>query len=220
MQKSYGVVWREEGRVEAGKLELLPRMLRLAGRSGPRDIPYDDLAAIRIGRSAADRLDGRPSIVLDRKSAAPVTISTVAQTDLVGEIAQRLTELQIGAARARRVVVVLPLRAGARDAVRALLDNGPPFDPSVVDGLERHEVLLTPTEAIFLFESSGDGEAAIEALLGKPELWQAAAAWHDHLAGPPQIAEVAYSWRRPEDHDEVSFLATPGPGDSDGGDVF
>src|SRR5262249_57092786 len=56
MQPSYGVVWREEGGEPAtGKLELLPRTVRLDGRDGLQEIAYEDVAAIRIGRSRAAR---------------------------------------------------------------------------------------------------------------------------------------------------------------------
>lgn len=220
MQTSYGVVWREaDESLAAGKLEIHPGSIHLVGREKAQDIPYDELAAVRVGRSAAERIDGRPSVVLERKHAEPLTISTVAQANLVGEIVDRLTELQLGAASGQRAAIVLPLKEGARDAVRSLLDAGPPFDPSRIAGLERHEVLLTASEAVFLFESNADARA-LDALLAEPVVWQSAAAWRDHLAGPPRIAEVVFSWSRPAGQDDVSFLATPGPGDSDGGDVF
>ena len=57
-------------------------------------------------------------------------------------------------------------------------------------------------------------------LLSDDRLWAAAAAWKDVVAGPPRLAEDAYSWSRPKRTDFVSFEPTPGPGDSDGGDVF
>jgi hypothetical protein len=47
-----------------------------------------------------------------------------------------------------------------------------------------------------------------------------AAAWEDLVEGPPRIAEDAYSWIRRHVPDDVSFAPTPGPGDSDGGDLF
>ena len=87
-----------------------------------------------------------------------------------------------------------------------------------VPGLDRHEVFLTSDEAIFVFEASRAD--ALEPLLAQPELWQAAAAWHDHVAGPPRIAEDAFSWARADDSEGVSYLATPGPGDSEGGDIY
>lgn len=166
-----------------------------------------------------ERIDGRPSVVLERIGQVPVTIATVAQSSLVGEIAERLAEFQLGAAAPRRLVLVLPLRAGAQDAVRDLLAQGPPIDLEEVPELDRHEVLLTSDEVIFVFESE-QGADTIAALLARSEFWHAAADWQEHVGGPPRLAEESYSWARPADEDELSFLPTPGPGDSDGGDIF
>jgi hypothetical protein len=114
---------------------------------------------------------------------------------------------------------VLPLRPGAEDAVRGLLAKGPPFDVGRIPELDRHEVFLTPEEVIFVFESEGRSDS-IAALLSKPEAWQAAGSWTEHVAGPPRLAESLYSWGRPDGEEALSFLPTPGPGDSDGGDIF
>lgn len=143
----------------------------------------------------------------------------MAQSSLVGEITERLAELRLGATTPRRLVIVLPLRPGAHDAVRQLLAQGPPFELEQVPELDRHEILLTPAEAIFVFESA-NGADAIAALLSKPAFWEAAGEWQAHVAGPPRLAEAAYSWARPDEPDELFFLPTPGPGDSDGGDIF
>jgi hypothetical protein len=220
MQRSYGVVWREGDRpLVAGKLELLPRALRLEGRDRLRDIPYERLAGVHVGRSAADRIDGRPSVVLERRDGDVFTIAAVAQSNLIGEITERLTELQLGAQQSRRLAVVLPLKPGAHDEVRALLDAGPPFDPAGVQGLDRHEVFLTPNEVVFFFES-GLGADALAGLLSEPELWQAAASWREHVGGPPRVGEDVFSWSRVDGEGDVYFLPTPGPGDSDGGDIY
>ena len=199
MRTSYGVVWREGTRPLArGKLELLPRAMRLEGMTGStpttREIAYDYLSEIRIGRSLEERIDGRPSLVLAPRTGDTLSIASVAQSGVVAEIAERLSALQFGEHVSRRIAVVLPLRAEARDAVRALLAAGPPFDPEAL-GLDRHDVFLTASEAVFIFESEL-GAAALEPLLQDPELWQSAAAWHDYLAGPPQIAEDVFSWTR------------------------
>jgi hypothetical protein len=220
MRRTYGVVWREGDRpVVAGKLELLPRGLHLEGRDCSSDIPYERLAAVHVGRTAAERLDGRPAVVLERRGGGIVTISAVAQSDLVGEIAARLAELQLGAADARPLVIVLPLKPGSHGEVRALLDAGPPFDPDGIEGLERHEVFLTPSEVVFFFESSL-GRDALATLLSQAEIWESAAAWHEHVHGLPRIAESVFSWSRTDEPAGVYYLPTPGPGDSDGGDIF
>ena len=220
MRTSYGVVWREGSRPLArGKLELLPRALRLDGMAGAvpttREVAYDLLSEIRIGRSAADRIDGRPTLVLAPRSGDPLAIASVAQAGVIAEIAERLAALQFGSARQRRTAVVVPLREESHDAVRSLLSDGPPFDPDRI-GLDRHDVFLTQLEAIFVFESRL-GDKALEPLLEQPELWQTAAAWHEHVDGPPRIAEDVYSWARP-DADTDRSLLPPGlrNGDSSG----
>jgi hypothetical protein len=200
MQKTYGVVWREGSLpLATGMLELGPRDLRLEGRSESRPaaqtIAYENLAGVRVGRSAAERIEGRPTVIIEQRAGLPVTLTTVAQTTLLGEIVERLTALQIGGEARRRTVVVVPILEDSHDAVRALLDAGPPFSPSQLPGLDGHEVFLTRDEVIFLFDSAF-GAQAIEPLLANSELWKAAASWHEHLAGPPRIAEAVYAWRR------------------------
>jgi hypothetical protein len=209
MRASYGVVWREGSLpLASGKLELLPRAVRLDGMAGSvpttREIAYDLLSEIRIGRSAGDRIDGRPTLVLAPRTGDPFSIASVAQTGVIAEIAERLAALQFGSAGRRRTAVVIPLREDAHEAVQSLLAAGPPFDPDRI-GLDRHDVFLTPTEAIFIFESRL-GEHALEPLLEQPELWQSAAAWHEYVAGPPRIAEDVYSWKRPDTETDRSLL--------------
>lgn len=220
MQTSYGVVWREgDSRLAAGKLELLPLGIRLEGIEREQEIPYELLSGVRVGRMADERIDGQPSVVLERRTGAPVTIATVATPSLVGEIVERLAALQLGEDTVMRLAIVLPIAPESKDEVRALLETGPPFDPAEIPGLERHQVLLTSEEAIFVFDSSF-GHDALASLITDPGLWKAAAAWREHIAGPPRVAEDAYSWMRPQEHEELSALPTPGPGDSEGGDIY
>jgi hypothetical protein len=210
MRKSYGVVWREDMLpLATGKLELLPRGLRLEGLAGShptaREIAYEGLVGVRVGR-AADRIDGRPTVVLERRTGQPITIATVPQPSLVGEIAERLTALQLGPGATRRTALVIPLKKEAYEPARRLVEAGPPFDPEQVAGLDRHEVFLTSEEAVFVFESELGAEA-LEPLLAEPKLWDAAAAWRDHLAGPPRLAEDVFSWTRAETSGETQIDA-------------
>jgi hypothetical protein len=99
MRTSYGVVWREGSRpLASGKLELLPRAVQLDGMVGSvptmRQIPYDLLSEIRIGRSAVDRIDGRPTLVLASRTGNHYAIASVAQAGVIAEIAERLAALQ------------------------------------------------------------------------------------------------------------------------------
>ncbi|HUK94012.1 MAG TPA: hypothetical protein VLU96_03040 [Gaiellaceae bacterium] len=220
MQRSYGVVWRKgTGPLAAGKLELLPHGLRLEGLEGSSEVAYENLAGVRVGRTTDERIDGRPSVVLDRVHGDPVTIATVAQPSLVGEIAERLAALQLDASASRRLALVVPLKPDSHDAVRDLLAQGPPFDPEQIPGLDRHEVFLSRDEAVFVFDS-GAGADALSPLLADPDFLKTAVSWRDHVAGPPRIAETIFAWTRVEEPESLSYLPTPGPGDSDGGDIF
>jgi hypothetical protein len=220
MERSYGVVWQEGSCAPVpGKLELLPRGLRLEGLESTREVPYEAVAAIRVGRSASERINGGPSVVVERNLDDPITIATVAQPSVVGEIAERLAALRLGAQTSNRVIVILPLKPGSRPSVSRLLQQGPPFDPGAIEGLDRHQVFLTSDEAVFLFEAH-IGADALAPLLADPKLWEAASAWGEYVAGPPRIADEVFSWTRSGDPEDVSFLPTPGPGDSDGGDIY
>jgi hypothetical protein len=119
--------------------------------------------------------------------------------------------------KASRVVVVVPVKESAREQVRALVAKGPPFDlPS--SGLDAHHVFLTEQEAIFVFEAAD--RSALERLVADVDVWAAAEAWRECVAAEPRLAEDAYSWTRSDVPEGVSFAPTPGPGDSDGGDVY
>ena len=101
MHITYGVVWREgEASLSRGKLELLPLVVRLDGVTGSahtaREIPYEELAAVRIGRSETERLDGRPTVVLELVSGARVVVASVAQSGIAAELVERLTSATLG----------------------------------------------------------------------------------------------------------------------------
>jgi hypothetical protein len=115
------------------------------------------------------------------------------------------------------VVVVVPVKESVREQARALLAKGPPFDPAE-SGLDAHHVYVTEREAIFLFEAAD--RAALEGLSSPVDAWAPAEGWRVYLAGEPRVAEEAYSWTRSPVPEGVSFEATPGPGDSEGGDVY
>jgi hypothetical protein len=103
MQQSYGVVWREGAEPLArGKLELHPGSLRLDGLAGSepscREIAYDDLALVRVGRAPADRIAGRPSLVLELQGGTSLAIASVSLPGVVGELAERIAVLRIAEA--------------------------------------------------------------------------------------------------------------------------
>jgi hypothetical protein len=99
MQKRYGVVWRDGlfSPLATGKLELMSRDLRLDGlmdsKPTGQTIAYEDLVGVRVGRSEPERIDGRPTVILERRTGSRITLTTVAQPSLVGEIVERLAAL-------------------------------------------------------------------------------------------------------------------------------
>jgi hypothetical protein len=95
------------------------------------------------------------------------------------------------------VVVVAPLREGARETARLLIESGPPFSPEGTS-LTRHHVYLTDRDVVFTFEGP-DARAAVEKLVGDPGVWKAATAWRECLAGRPRIAEEIFAWDRSGD---------------------
>ena len=197
--ESYAVIWREgTGPTYAGKLELGPAALHLRGSSsvgalGRRRVPYGDVATVRIARSPSDRLNGSPTVVIDLRAAASISIGAVNGIGIVFELGDVLAELAAKeAATSARVVVVVPIRRGVQEQARQLIAAGPPFDPESVS-LEHHRVFVTDREVVFIFEGQ-DVRTTVERLIRRPGVWKAAVAWKDCLAGPPRIADEAYSW--------------------------
>jgi hypothetical protein len=109
------------------------------------------------------------------------------------------------------IAFVLPLKPGARARTEQLLAQGPPFDPRAT-GLDRYQVLLTDAEAIFVLDGPARGVES--------HVWAVGGAWDDVVAGPPRRGGTIYVWERIDRDDDISSAPTPGPGDSDGGDVF
>ena len=223
MRTTYAVTWqRGDDARRSGRLELQPSRLALEGSNGNGpvldNVPYRDLTGVWIARWSTERLSGRPTLVLARRAGDRIRIAAVAQPGMISELAEQLAILRLGdESFVSRVLVVLPLQPGASTRAGELLRAGPPFDPEVV-GLERHQAFLTDEEAVFLFEA--DEKEAAERLVSSAALSAAAAAWKDIVAGPPRLAEEAYSWVRPHVPDDVVFTPTPGPGGSDGGDLY
>jgi len=232
MRATYAVVWREGHEPAAsGRLEIRPRSVAFTGadhgRAVERVVPLDTLRAIRVGRSPGDRLDGRCSLVLEPRVGSTIRVASVAQPGIVSELAQRIAGLQLGGEEMpRRLLVAVPLKEGALERARALIASGPPFDPEDT-ALERHRVFLLDDEALFVFET-GPSAKKLEDALARPDLWRGASAWQELVAGPPRITEDVYSWERQEqqsngnggDESSLFFESTPGPGDSEGGDLY
>ncbi|HEY2372115.1 MAG TPA: hypothetical protein VGH82_06170 [Gaiellaceae bacterium] len=209
MKQTYGVVWRRGPTpVARGRLELEGSALRLIGTDGrdvvTEEIRYEDLEGVRVGRRADERIHGRPSLVLERPGQEAISFTSITEPGVIGELTDRITALRRSNA-SHRAAVVLPLFQGSSDVAARLLRDGPPFDPDAL-GLERHTVYVTGDEVVFVFEWRGD--ATFESILAQPGVWDVAAAWTELAAGPPRLAESAYTWTRPASLDES--LLPPG----------
>jgi hypothetical protein len=193
---SYGVSWHGEGEgVSEGRLRLDAKALLLeghdeAGAPARREIPYGELTGIRVV-GGDDPGAGGTTLVLQRASGDVAVRSVAARAGLLQELVAAIAESSL--AKQRRAVVVLPLREGAAGRARALAAAGPPFDPDE-SALTRHELFVTESEAVFVFEALS--AAALESLLGRLDVWAAAAAWRDLVAGSPRLATIAYAWER------------------------
>jgi hypothetical protein len=204
MRSSYAIVWREgDGPPQPGSLELLPRTLRLEsgsnGHSQTVELPYDDLDTITLEHG-----NGSGShVAVGRLSGPPIIVTAFAQPGLLAELADRLASAHLRTG-SDSVLVLLPVRPERRAEVRALVAQGPPFDPGEV-GLDRHEVFLTDEEVAFVFDAP-ERARALDRMLEDPALWEAAAEWEHVLAGPPRVAEHGYSWSR-----ERGFTTPPLP---------
>jgi hypothetical protein len=92
--------------------------------------------------------------------------------------------------------MIAPLVEGVRDRARALIASEPPVEPAAW-AIEENAV--TDSEIAGVFETTGG--RILERLEGSPTSWIGAPEWREIVAG-------------------LAFEPTPGPGYSEGGDVF
>jgi hypothetical protein len=111
MKTSYAVKWREpNGHMYLGKLELEPTSLVLQGRNGGeravrRTIAFDELCGFRLGLTEAERLDGRPTLVVERPGGDVLITSAVMHAGVLQELVHRLAELRLPGPRAATIVL-------------------------------------------------------------------------------------------------------------------
>lgn len=196
MGATYAVSWQEPtGFLGAGRLELGTDALILEGRNGSSEVrrafPYRNMAGLRVARGSGERLQSRPTLIVDLEGGGTLRIASVAQAGIVAELAERLGELA-GHRTIEREALVVPLRPGAQAKAEALLANGPPFDPAEF-GLVDHEVFVTNSEVVFIFE--GTPGVFSEHLAAEETLWKAADAWLPLIDGPLRLGLQAYAWR-------------------------
>ena len=178
---------------------------RQAGTRFELSLAYPELTQIHIGRGPDERLNGHPTVVITRRDGPCVHIQPFG-AGLLHELTGLLAALAAQHAdEAEQVTVVVPLRRGSLERVKELVVEGPPFDPAAL-GLRRHQVFLTPTEAIFVLEGTHARET-FERALREPSFWRAGLAWRSSIAGrphvadaPPTDAELVYSWAANGEH--------------------
>jgi len=92
-----------------------------------------------------------------------------------------------------QLVIVVPLKPGARAKARELIEQGPPFMLEETD-FARHEVHLTDREVVFVFESPTGPTLSLSG--EDPELHRLADDWAALMDGRPRKAETVFAWTR------------------------
>ena len=196
MRITYAVTWEEPGGARrSGRLELGADALHLEGGNGDgaasRKLPYADVSRFRLAQSGGERLQGRPTLLLELREGQVLKIAGVSQPGIVAELSDRLGVLAADPSSMEKAAIVVPLKPGSKTAAEVLLRNGPPFDPSRL-GLVQHEVYLSEEEAIFVFQ--GLPSVFAERLAEDDSFWGAATAWRPLMGGRARYADSAYSW--------------------------
>ena len=99
MATSYAVLWCEAGgTICTGELKVLRTGFRLDGadRSGVatmQEVDCDEIVSTRIGRTAADRVAGRSSLIVERSGSDRLLITSAVGIGVTREIAERLGHL-------------------------------------------------------------------------------------------------------------------------------
>ena len=202
MGDSYAVVWCEgQGPRHLGKLEIDDHGVHLTGCPGGRVIRPGDIAGAHVEHPGTGVFFAEMrGLVLDRDGGEPITIGAVNGIGIVFEVANLVADLARGPDLGRSGIAVrVPIHQERVEKVRELVRNGPPFDPSTIAGLDRHQVFVGDHEVVFTFEGY-NVKHSVERLILKPRVWLAATAWRDCLAGPPELMESGYSWSLPAEH--------------------
>jgi hypothetical protein len=192
---SYAAIWAEaEDAPCSGCVALADEGLTLTGSALPGGeaqlVRYADVVGVEVVREPRLRLNGYPTLRIKRNAAPPLRVSTIG-LGVLGELNQLLATA-IASEQPQLVAIVIPLRKRALADAAALIERGPPFDLAPL-GVERHDVLLSEREVIFLFEGRQLGET-MQRLVRDRSVWQAASGWAGVIAGPPRLAEQRFGW--------------------------
>jgi hypothetical protein len=193
---SYAAIWAEaEDAPCCGCVALAEEGLTLTGGQAlpageARLLRYANVVGVEVVRDPSLRLNGYPTLRIERRGALPLRVSTIGLGAL-GELNQLLATA-IASEQPQLVGIVVPLRKRALAEAAALIEQGPPFDLAAL-GIERHDVLLSEREVIFLFEGRQLAET-MQRLLRDRSVWQAASGWSRVIAGRPRLAEQRFGW--------------------------
>jgi hypothetical protein len=101
VQSTYAITWRgTNGLKHSGRLDLGPLFVRLDGWGAALRLPYAEIARVRMGRSSAERIDGRQTLVVERHGGAALLVAAVGQPGALAELAECLAGLTRTAAAA------------------------------------------------------------------------------------------------------------------------
>lgn len=92
----YAVVWRERaGPLCTGSLELHGEGLRLAGSARgelvEREVPYREIAAVRLSPKPEERIEGRQTLVLDLRTTSRLQVASVGGLGHLRELAELIS---------------------------------------------------------------------------------------------------------------------------------
>src|SRR5438552_3158488 len=155
MHERYAVVFRISDSQAAGRLEIEQERLLLQGSAADGslelEIPFSDLVEVRVGRRPNERLNGYPTLILERATEPAVRVAPLGMA-LLPEIADLLVSLT-GRGGGTVLAVWVPLKPGCLGRARELLAMGPPLDPASLE-LSGHEVYLSESEVVFVFRGA------------------------------------------------------------------
>jgi hypothetical protein len=126
---SYAVVWSDNGTPpRAGRLELAGPALELHGGRADGDtkplvVEGGAIAAAYAVNRDGDRLNGCPTIVLERHDGTKVRIGAL-EFGIIGELRDLVATLPASSSAAERVLVALPLREGCAERASELIGAG------------------------------------------------------------------------------------------------
>jgi len=72
----YAAVWQDGGPASAGQIMLDASALTFEGRQTSRRIAFTSIASARLGRGSAERVGGRPALVIELVDGETIRVAT------------------------------------------------------------------------------------------------------------------------------------------------